>query len=98
MVSPLGAMRALSSWPVLGMGRLPTSAQSTARARAAENVRREPNGDVVARIEAGATMAVVGRRDRWLEVDVEAWVWERSLQATDREGFDLVVSEPRERT
>ncbi|HSW28296.1 MAG TPA: hypothetical protein VLH75_02270 [Longimicrobiales bacterium] len=95
MVSPLGAMRALlfvalcSAW-----AGSPTSAQSTARARAAENVRREPNGDVVARVEAGATMAVVGRRDRWLEVDVEAWVWERSLQATDREGFDLVVSEP----
>lgn len=69
-------------------------AQSTARARAAENVRREPNGDVVARVEPGATMAVVDRRDRWLQVDVEGWIWERSLRATNREGFDLVVSEP----
>lgn len=79
----------LSAW-----GGSPVVAQSTARARAAENVRREPNGDVVARVESGATMAVVGRRDRWLEVDVEGWIWERSLQATSREGFDLVVSEP----
>lgn len=95
MVSPLRVTRALlvaafcSAW-----AGSPASAQSTARARAAENVRREPNGEVVARVEAGATMAVVGRRDRWLEVDVEGWVWERSLQATGREGFDLVVSEP----
>lgn len=69
-------------------------AQSTARARGAENVRREPNGEIVARVEAGATMAVVGRRDRWLQVDLEGWMWERSLQATTREGFDLMVSEP----
>jgi hypothetical protein len=48
----------------------------------------------VARVEAGATMAVVDRRDRWLQVDVEGWIWERSLQATNREGFDLVVSQP----
>jgi hypothetical protein len=95
MVSPFRVPRALllaalvSAW-----GAWPLSAQSTARVRAAENVRREPNGDVVARVEAGATMAVVGRRDRWLEVELEGWVWERSLQATSREGFDLVVSEP----
>ncbi len=95
MVSPRRVTRALlvvalcSAWAGSSV-----SAQSTARARAAENVRREPNGDVVARVEAGATMAVVGRRDRWLEVDLEGWVWERSLQATDRDGFDLVVSEP----
>ncbi len=95
MVSPQRARRAL----LLVVGLLAwagpsLAAQSTARARSAENVRREPNGEVVARVEAGAEMAVVGRRDRWLEVDVEGWVWERSLQATRREGFDLVVSEP----
>jgi hypothetical protein len=56
-------------------------------------VRREPNGDVVARVEANATMAVVGRRDRWLEVELEGWVWERSLQTSGQGGFDLVVSE-----
>ena len=69
-------------------------AQSTARARTAENVRREPNGEVVARVEPGATMAVVERRDRWLQVDLEGWMWSRSLQVTNQEGFDLIVSEP----
>lgn len=68
-------------------------AQSTARARTTENVRREPNGEVVARVDPGATMVVVGRQDRWLEVDLEGWVWERSLQATRQGSFGLVVSE-----
>ncbi len=70
------------------------NAQSVARVRTAENVRREPNGEVLARVEPGATMTVVDRRDRWLQVDLDGWMWERSLQATDRDGFDLVVSEP----
>jgi hypothetical protein len=95
MLSTLRVLRALLLAVLcLAWTRSPVSAQSTARVRTAENVRRAPNGDVVARVEAGTTMAVVGRRDRWLEVDVEGWVWERSLQATSSEGFDLVVSEP----
>jgi len=59
----------------------------------AENVRREPNGEVLARMETGATLAVRGRQDRWLEVDLEGWVWERSLQAATQGDFDLVVAE-----
>jgi len=55
-------------------------------------VRKDPNGDVLARMEAGAVVAVAGHRDSWTEVDVEGWVWSRSLQNTDRDGFDLVVS------
>lgn len=70
------------------------AAQSTARARAEENVRREPNGEVLARVQPGATMVVVGRQDQWLEVDLEGWVWARSLQVTDRDGLDLIVSAP----
>lgn len=81
-------------WLAASAAAGPAEAQSTARVRAAENVRREPNGEVVARVEAGATMAVVGRRDRWLQVDLEGWMWDRSLQAIDREGFTLMVSEP----
>ncbi|HKJ02605.1 MAG TPA: hypothetical protein VJ997_09125, partial [Longimicrobiales bacterium] len=71
----------------------PLHAQSVARVREAENIRRQPNGEVLARVEPGATLPVVGRQDRWLQVDMEGWVWERSLQATDQEGFDLTVSE-----
>lgn len=52
-----------------------------------------PNGEVLARMEPGATLPVVGRQDRWLQVDMEGWVWSRSLQVTDLEGFDLTVAE-----
>ena len=69
-------------------------AQSVARVRQEENVRREPNGEVVGRMEPGATLPIAGRQDRWLQVDMEGWVWARSLQVSDRDGFDLVVSEP----
>lgn len=72
----------------------PLAAQSTvATLRVQENVRAEPNGLVVAVLEPGAEVRVVSRRDRWLEVDVEGWVWMRSLQATTRPDLDLVVSE-----
>jgi hypothetical protein len=64
-----------------------------ARVREPENIRREPNGEVLARVEPGAALPVVGRQDRWLQVDMEGWVWSRSLQVTEREGFDLTVTE-----
>lgn len=82
------------AWLAAAAAAGPVGGQSTARVRVAENVRREPNGEVVARVEPGATMGVVGRRDRWLQVDLEGWMWDRSLQATSREGFTLMVSEP----
>lgn len=82
----LGGLAAVCSAGTLG-------AQSTARVRMEENVRREPNGEIVARMASGAGLAVVGRQERWLEVELEGWVWSRSLQTTDEAGFDLVVSE-----
>lgn len=83
---PAGAL----AWALLAS---PLPAQSVARVRMAENVRREPNGEVLARVEPSAVLPVVGRQDRWLQVDMEGWVWSRSLQVTDQEGFDLTVSE-----
>lgn len=87
-------------WSALPAGALlwalsagPLQPQSVARVRESENVRREPNGEVLARVEPGAVLPVVGRQDRWLQVDMEGWVWSRSLQVTDVEGFDLTVSE-----
>jgi len=93
MVSPKRTrgvvLLALLAW--LGV---PTSAsaQTSARVRTEENVRKNPNGDLLARMEAGAVVAVAGHRDSWTEVDVEGWVWARSLQRTNRDGFNLVVS------
>ena len=89
-------------WSALPSGALlwavlagPIHAQSLARVRGSEHIRRDPNGEVLARVEPGATLPVVGRQDRWLQVDMEGWVWSRSLQVTDRDGFDLIVAEAR---
>ena len=51
-----------------------------------------PNGEVLARLQAGTPLRVVGRGEGWLEVELEGWVWTRSLQETGRDGLDLVVS------
>jgi hypothetical protein len=62
-----------------------------------ENLRAEPQGVVLGRLEAGTVFPVRAVVDRWVQVEVEGWVWTRSLMATDRLGFDLVVSaSPRE--
>ena len=72
---------------------LPASALTqTAEVRARENLRASPGGELVAVLEPGTPLRVMGSRDRWLEVGVEAWVWTRSLQVVDRDGYDLVVS------
>ena len=65
--------------------------QSRASVRAEENFRRAPNDVVLARLNPGTPLSVVGREDNWLEVDVEGWVWLASLQASNA-GYDLVVS------
>ncbi len=66
------------------------SAQATVRTK--ENFRSEPNGLVLGVLDAGAPLSVLGHRDKWVEVEVRGWVWIRSLQATKKEGMDLVVS------
>jgi hypothetical protein len=58
----------------------------------AENFRVEPNGVLLAELRAGAELDWVSTRDTWVEATMEGWVWSQSLQATDRGGFDLVVS------
>lgn len=63
-----------------------------ATVRTAENFREEPNGQILARLSAGTPVSVVGRKERWLEVVVDGWVWSRSLRAVERSDFDLAVS------
>lgn len=85
---------ALLAVALTGGSPWPCAAQAGARVRTAENLRKDPNGELLARLEAGAPLSVLDRRAGWLQVDVEGWVWARSLQVTDRDGLDLVVSEP----
>ena len=69
-------------------------AAQAATVRTRDNVRATPNGDVVAQVEPGTKLTTVGRQDRWLEVELEGWVWMRSLQVVSSGGHDLIVSAP----
>jgi hypothetical protein len=69
-------------------------AQDSARLRAEENFRRTPNGEVIARLNGGVPMQIVERRGDWLQVDLEGWMWIRSLQVSTDAALTLVVSEP----
>ncbi len=44
-----------------------------------ENLRAEPNGRVVARLQSGTLLNRVGRRGDWIQVRRAAWMWGRSL-------------------
>ena len=46
-----------------------------------ENLRAEPNGDVIARLLEGALLTEVERDGAWVHVRREGWVWARSLAA-----------------
>lgn len=71
---------------------VPSLSAQTATVEVEENLRAEPNGEIVARVRSGAVVDVVERRGGWLAVELAGWVWARSLLVTDRAGFDLVVS------
>lgn len=57
-----------------------------------ENVRREPNGVVLGRIGEGVALRSLATEGNWTQVEVEGWVWLRSLQSAADSAFDLVVS------
>jgi len=57
-----------------------------------ENIRIEPQGTVLARVQPGTSLQVTDRQERWAQVDLEGWVWARSLQERDGGDFELVVS------
>ena len=67
--------------------------QFSTSVRVEENFRREPNGVVLARMDQGAPVRVLSTEGDWTEVEVEGWVWLRSLQASEGSSMDLVVSE-----
>lgn len=75
------------------MAAAPGSGQERAVVRAEENFRREPNGVVLARLAPGTSLRVLGSEGNWTQVEVEGWVWLRSLQVSDDPSFDLVVVE-----
>jgi len=69
------------------------SAQNLATVRVEENLRAEPQGTIIGRLLVGSSFPVLQVNGRWVEVEIRGWVWTQSMQATDRQGFDLTVSE-----
>lgn len=57
-----------------------------------ENLRQAPQGKVLATVNQGASMAVVGSRGQWRQVVLSGWVWGSSVSASGRDGYDLAVS------
>jgi len=57
-----------------------------------ENFRAQQNGTLLGQLRAGMSLEVLEATDEWLQFDLDAWVWTRSLQAVNRGDFDLVVS------
>ena len=68
-------------------------AQNLATVRVEENLRAEPQGTIIGRLLVGTSLPVLQVDGRWVKVDIHGWVWTRSMQATDRQGFDLTVFE-----
>lgn len=62
-----------------------------------ENFRKEPrvtSSNRLATVFEGAILGVESRQGRWIRATLEGWVWSPSVSDTDRDGFDLVVSNP----
>ena len=60
--------------------------------RVDENVRFEPQGVIVALLQAGTPVRVESRDGPWSRITFEGLVWENSLQLRDGGSFDLIVS------
>lgn len=60
-----------------------------------ENFRKEPSASSnnrLATVLEGTRLAVRERQGRWILGELEGWIWAPSVQTTDRDGFDLIVS------
>ena len=78
---------------ILFVALLPTAlVAQTGTVRIKDNLRATPNGAVVAVLEPGPLTDHSDRRGNWLEVQLEGWVWMRSLQVVQSGSYDLVVS------
>jgi len=62
-----------------------------------ENFRKEPtvaSSNRLATVLEGAVLEVQAKQGRWTRATLDGWIWTPSVSATDRDGFDLIVSSP----
>lgn len=60
-----------------------------------ENFRKEPvasSANRLATVLEGTTLVARERQGRWLLGELDGWIWAPSVETTDRDGFDLIVS------
>lgn len=60
-----------------------------------ENFRKEPSASSnnrLATVLEGTRLAVREQQGRWILGELEGWIWAPSVETTDRDGFDLIVS------
>ncbi len=91
------AARSLLVFGLIAGSLGPASAQSVRVSVPEENFRKEPrvtSSNRLATVLEGAVLQVESRRGRWVRATLEGWIWSPSLSATDRDGFNLIVSNP----
>ncbi len=82
---------------IIGSGWSEALGQDLATLRVEENLRAEPRGTILGRLDPGSAFRTTRIEESWVQVEVEGWIWTASLRSTDRSGFDLVVAaSPRE--
>ena len=57
-----------------------------------ENFRAQQNGVLLGQVRAGVNVEILTEAEDWLQIELQGWVWTRSLQARNRQNFDLIVS------
>ncbi|MFW6039779.1 MAG: hypothetical protein ACOC9N_01735, partial [Gemmatimonadota bacterium] len=60
-----------------------------------ENFRKEPSASSnnrLATVLEGTRLAVREQQGRWTLGELEGWIWAASVETTDRDGFDLIVT------
>jgi hypothetical protein len=69
-------------------------AQEVSEISTATRLRKEPKGIELVSLPAGTSVQPKRTRGDWHEVVVQGWIFNRSIEKTRREGFDLVVTAP----
>ncbi|HEY5940485.1 MAG TPA: hypothetical protein VIT87_06665 [Gemmatimonadales bacterium] len=67
-------------------------AQEVREISTATRLRKEPQGIELVSLPAGTSVEPKRTRGDWHEVVVEGWIFNRSIDKTRRDGFDLVVT------
>jgi hypothetical protein len=70
----------------------PLLAQDLGEISSDTRLRKEPEGTPLVSLPAGTEVETKGARGDWNEVVVDGWIFTNSTEATQRDGFDLVVT------